>query len=191
MIKAIIFDCFGVLTYDGWLPFKKKHFKHDSEADRQATELGVQVNRGMLSYDEFIDQIAGMTHVSVNEVRQAIHNDVPDDGLLAYIHDGLKPKYKIGMLSNAGRNMLDEIFSESHLKLFDAVALSYETGHLKPDRRAFEHIAERLTVAPDECVFVDDQERYCIAAREAGMQAIVYKSFDGFRPQLEALLQVK
>lgn len=190
MIKAIIFDCFGVLTYDGWLPFKKEHFKQSDE-ERQATDLGTQVNRGLLSYGDFIDQIAEMAHVPVDEVRQAIHNNVPNDELFAYIRTELKPNYKIGMLSNAGRDMLDEIFPAAHLALFDAIALSYETGHLKPDRRAFELIAERLGVEPEQCIFVDDQERYCTAAREMGMQAIVYTSFDEFQPQIQALLKSK
>ena len=38
-IKGIIFDCFGVLATDGWLPFKNKYFKEKPALFRKATEL--------------------------------------------------------------------------------------------------------------------------------------------------------
>jgi len=190
MVRAIIFDCFGVLTYDGWLPFKKNHFGEDPEKNREATELGRQVNAGLLGYGEFIRQVAGMAEVSVEATSRAIHDNVPDEELFTYIRKKLKPRFKIGLLSNAGRNMLEEIFTPDQINVFDALGLSYEMGALKPDAEAYETIARRLGVNRDECVFVDDQERHCTGARKAGMQAILYKDFDQMKAELEKLLQV-
>src|SRR5690348_2888052 len=58
MIKAIVFDCFGVLTSDGWLPFKKKYFGHDSALTEEATSLNKQVDAGLISYDDFVPAVA-------------------------------------------------------------------------------------------------------------------------------------
>lgn len=188
MIRAVIFDCFGVLTYDGWLPFKRKHFSGDPELEVQATDLGRQVNSGLLGYGSFVEHLAKMAKTSVREVARAIHDNVPNEELFSYIENELKPKYKIGLLSNTGRNMLEEIFTREELGLFDATALSYEIGSLKPEARAYHVIAERLSVKPEECVFIDDQERHLNGAREVGMQTVIYKDFEQFKHDLEKLL---
>lgn len=188
MIKAIIFDCFGVLTTDGWLPFKRKYFSQDPALEAEATDYNRRTDAGLMSYEEFTSAIATLAKVFYDEAKAAIEGNVTDDELFAFIAHELKPHYKIGLLSNAGADWLSRLFSEKQRNLFDAVALSYETGYLKPDERAYQTIAERLEVAPEECIFVDDQERYCTAAKEQGMQAICYQNFDQFEVELTALL---
>lgn len=188
MIRAVIFDCFGVLTYDGWLPFKRKHFGDNPELERQATDLSRQLNAGMLDYGEFVAHIAELAGVSIHETADAIHDNVPNEELFAYIGGVLKQKYKIGLLSNTGRDMLEEIFTREQLSLFNSFGLSYEMGALKPDARAYHIVAERLEVTPEECVFIDDQERHLAGARNVGMHTIMYKDFEQFKGDLEALL---
>jgi HAD superfamily hydrolase (TIGR01509 family) len=58
------------------------------------------------------------------------------------------------------------------------------TGVRKPDERAYTGAAEALGVAPAACVFVDDREDNCAAARAVGMDAIV---FEGAVPLRRAL----
>ncbi len=180
-IRAIIFDCFGVLATDGLLPFRERYFGDKPDLMQEARDLGGQVNAGLANYDDYIHRMAEMAGVTVAEARRQIESNVPDERLFAYIERELKPHYKIGILSNAGENWLDEIFTKEQLALFDAVALSYEIGVVKPDPRAYQIIANRLGIPPETCVFTDDQERYCTAAREAGMQAIYYQGVDDLR----------
>lgn len=188
MIRAIVFDCFGVLTSDGWLPFKKKYFSHNPELDRQATDLNKQVDSGLADYTQFIQAIADLAGVSFEAARKAIEGNVPNDELLDYIAERLKPHYKIGLLSNAGANWLDRLFRPEQVGLLDATALSYETGNIKPSPEAYQAIVDRLGVEPEECVFVDDQEKYVTAAREFGMAAIWYRDFAQFKHDIEKLL---
>lgn len=188
MVKAIVFDCFGVLASDGWLPFKRRHFGHDQALMQEATDLNKKVDAGLADYSEFLHRVAELANVSYEEARRDIENNVPDSELFAYIKDRLKPRYKLGILSNAGADWLNEMFSSEQVALFDATALSYDTGYVKPDKRAYKTICERLGVESEESVFIDDQERYCAAARDFGMQAIWYKNFEQFREELELML---
>ena len=187
MIKAVVFDCFGVLTSDGWLPFKNKYFGHDSELLEQASDLSKQSDAGLISYHDFIEGIASLANLSVSETYHQIENNVADSELFAYI-ETLKPKYKIGMLSNAAENWLPEMFTPEQLGLFQAVSLSYETGYIKPQPQSYATIAERLGVDLAECVLIDDQERYCSGARDEGMQAIVFRNTQQAIADLTALL---
>src|SRR5476649_1145986 len=103
MIQAIIFDCYGVLASDGWLPFKTRYFGHDPKLLQQAADLNRQSDAGLLSYNDFVRSVSDMAGVTIQVATKAIENNVPNEQLLDYIAE-LKPSYKIGMLSNAGTN---------------------------------------------------------------------------------------
>lgn len=183
-----MFDCFGVLASDGWLPFKRKYFGHDTELFVQAGDLNKRVDAGLADYDDFIGEVATMAGISGAEARRQIDDNPPNPELFEYISNELKPNYKIGMLSNAGANWLPELFTSEQIGLFDAIALSYETGVIKPLPAAYHIIAERLGVRPEECVLIDDQERYCTAARDEGMQAVVYETVEQMQSDLKRIL---
>lgn len=188
MIKAIIFDFFGVIASDGWLPFKNKYFGDNPELFEKASELNKQADSGLKNYDEFITEIAKMAGLNKEQVSDFIENNVSDEKLLEYIGNELKPKYKIGMLSNAGANWLDDIITKEQVALFDAVVLSYETGVVKPNPQAYKIIADKLSLRPEECIFIDDQERYAVGAEVVGMKTIVYKDFPQLKKEIDRLL---
>lgn len=187
MIKAIIFDCFGVLASDGWLPYKARHFGQDPDLLEQATSLNKQVDNGLLDYDEFIREVAAMANLPENIAREQIENNIPDDELFDYIAE-LKKTYRIGLLSNAGDNWLDDIFKPEQVALFDSIALSYDMHFIKPDPRAYETIATRLDMLPKECVFIDDQPRYVAGAEQVGMRGILYANCEQLKQDLPAVI---
>lgn len=189
MIKAIVFDCFGVLVTESWLAFKEEHFGHDATLSQEAADLMQRADAGLISHEEFVDQVARMADMSPTEVNNILDRNVPNVPLFDFIEKELKPRYKIGMLSNAAADWLEELFAKQQLSLFDAIALSYESGIAKPDERAYLQIAERLALEPQECIFVDDQERHCTGAQEAGMQATLYTSVEDLKRQLRPLKQ--
>ncbi|HVV25502.1 MAG TPA: HAD-IA family hydrolase [Candidatus Saccharimonadales bacterium] len=188
MIKAIIFDCFGVLVTEGWLAFKAEYFGKDPELDRQAGDLNKQADAGLISHEAFVQSVAKLAGISVADVNKAIDVNAANEALFTYINTQLKPDYKIGMLSNAAANWLQDLFTPEQRKLFDAVSLSYEAGFIKPHHRAYEIIAHQLKVEVEACVFIDDQARHCDGAKAAGMRAILYKDFEQMKAELEKIL---
>lgn len=188
MIKAIVFDCFGVLASDGWLPFRDSHFGSDPLKFEKVIEVNKKVDAGIIKYDDFIAQVAALAGVSDAAARRDIENNIPDEALFEYIKSELKSSYKIGMLSNAADDWLNEMFTPDQVELFDAVALSFEIGAIKPDERAYQTIANRLGVELSECIFIDDQPKYCEGAIRAGMKAIVFKNVEQMKPELTELL---
>lgn len=191
MIKAVIFDCFGVLVTDGWLPFKQRHFGHDQEKMERATELNHMVDAGLIPYDKFVEEIASMAHVSAQKVDSTLKSVVPNESLIEFIAQELKPHFKIGMLSNVAGDWLQQMFTAEQLALFDEVMLSYDTKVIKPDPRAYQIAAERLDVAPSECLFIDDQERNVTAAQEQGMQGLWYRSAHDNMQEFHKILELK
>ena len=96
---------------------------------------------------------------------------------------------KTGLISNSWGDglaydpaLLDE--------LFDAVVISGDVGLHKPQPEIFHLGAERIGVAPAECVFVDDLRENCEGAEVVGMKAILHRGSAGTLPQLQELLGV-
>lgn len=185
MIKAIIFDLYGVLAINGWQAFKQHHFANNQAAWRQLYELGRQVDAGLSDYEDFIATASQLTGVAVEEVRRKLECTLPNTELLAYIAKRLKPNYKIGILSNANVNVIERILSPTDQAMLDAVILSYHVGFTKPDAGMYRAIAVKLDVPLEECLFVDDQPRHCDGARAVGMRAILYKDFDQFKAEIQ------
>lgn len=184
MIKAIIFDCFGVLVHDGWRPFREHHFSHDADLMERAIASNKRSDAGLQTHEDFIQEVAEMAIMDAAEARREIESNPADSELFELISK-LKPHYKIGVLSNAGADWLDELFTPKQRDLFDGVVLSYQIGTIKPDPRMYETIAMRLGLEPHECLFVDDQPRYCEGAREIGMAAVAYESANQLTKELK------
>ncbi|RKT57458.1 HAD superfamily hydrolase (TIGR01509 family)/HAD superfamily hydrolase (TIGR01549 family) [Saccharothrix australiensis] len=75
-------------------------------------------------------------------------------------------------------------------ELFDVVVTSGEVGCAKPDRRIYLLVAERLGLAPDACVFVDDLAVNVRGAAAAGMVGVHHRSVRSTLEELEVLLEV-
>jgi putative hydrolase of the HAD superfamily len=184
MIKAVIFDCFGVLVEQSLGPFYKKFFESDTKKIRQAEQDMAESNKGQITYEEFIKRLSILAQSSYAEVRDYLETNPRNEGLLAYIQSSLKPHYKIGFLSNASDDWLNELFLPKDLELFDDFVLSYQTGYAKPEAQVYEISAANLGVRLDECVFVDDRPDYVAGARGTGMHALVYSDLETFKRDL-------
>lgn len=113
---------------------------------------------------------------------------LPNRQLLGYIREKLKPKYKIGLISNALANFMPFILSSKDLTMFDDIVISYKIGVAKPEAGIYELALKNLGLKPEEAVFIDDIEVHCEGARAVGMQAIHYENFSQMKKELEKIL---
>lgn len=185
MIKALIFDCFGVLTADKW----KEFCATLPPAQRQtAHDLNRAYDSGAIDQQTFTDELAIATGRSYTAIAEGRNGAGKNTALLEYIVSK-KPNYKIGLLSNVANNWIRETFlNPDEQRLFDAMVFSFEVGVTKPDSRIFDIICQKIGVQPEEAVMIDDIERYCQAAQELGMQAVVYENFPQAKQAIESLL---
>ena len=182
MIKAIIFDCYGVLVGDGLPVFVQRHFADNPEVMAQVWDNDDKVNRGEMSVRDELVYLSEQSGVAFNNIAREFDVNYPDEALFSYIKQELRPAYRLGICSNISRHeVLTELIGQEKRELFDAAILSCDLGVVKPDFRIYLACAEALGVEPEECLYVDDKERYCQPARELGMQTIVYRRFEQFQ----------
>lgn len=188
MIKALIFDCFGVLTTDTWLKFVDSLPEGvDVNAVRETHRA---YTRGIISKQESAQRIEELCHGQCFIEPEDREGIAKNNLLLDYIRELKGQGYKIGLLSNIGTGWIrDQFLAPEEQQLFDDMILSYEVGLIKPDPRIYHLACERLGVEPDEAVMVDDIERYTEAAKAEGLNAIVYNDFKQFQKDISALLK--
>ena len=175
-IAAVIFDLYGVMGLNNWQDFKKLHFADRDEDWEQLRALGQQVDAGKVDQAPFVTAVAQATGEPESVVRYEFEHTVPNVALLQFIRDELRPRYKIGLLSNTSHDVFRRIFTNDDLALFDVAISSFHVGLTKPDARMFALACERLAVEPTACIMVDDKPQHIKAAEKLGMRGVVYTS---------------
>ena len=178
MIRAVIFDCFGVL-YGGSIEVLMAQCPPDRRAELE--DINKQSDYGYISRQEFITEVARLseqTPAQIAALLEQVH--VRNSELIAI---------KVGLLSNVGSDTIERLFTPDELReLFDAVVLSYAEHIAKPSREAFELAADRLGVSPGQCVMIDDRLDNCSGAEAAGMRAILHTANSRTMAELEELV---
>jgi epoxide hydrolase-like predicted phosphatase len=87
--------------------------------------------------------------------------------------------YRMAMLTNNVREWESRWRSMLPVdEIFETVVDSAFVGCRKPEQRIYEIVLERIGLPPDACLFVDDVEVNCEAARELGMTPVHFRTND-------------
>jgi epoxide hydrolase-like predicted phosphatase len=190
MIRAVIFDFFGVLVGDGF-EATYRSAGGDPVKDKAFVEaLLDQANRGNISVDEFRSRICKKLGISVEEYQDSVRRtEIINHELLEYIKKLRLRSFKTAILSNVNRGGLERRVPKKILEeLFDVIVVSGDVGYIKPEPEIYKITAERLGIEVKECVFIDDRKGYVSAAKNLGMQALFYENFNQMEQALEKLL---
>jgi len=97
--------------------------------------------------------------------------------------------YRTAILTNNIREWGSFWKGSIPMDLFDLVVDSCEVGLRKPDPAIFRLTCERLGVAPEAAVFLDDTRRHVESARSVGLQAILVRDPWDALSELDAILE--
>ncbi len=185
-IRAVVFDVGGVLEVTprtGWVETWEAHLNLAPGAlNRRLKEVWRAGSIGNISEADVETSIGTLLGLEPARI-QALMADVweeylgtPNVELITYFAR-LRPNYKTAILSNSFVGAREKEHTRYQFgDLCDLIIYSHEVGLQKPERRIFELTCERLGVAPHEVVFLDDVEASVAAARDLGMQAILFQN---------------
>lgn len=190
MIKAVVFDCFGVLYVHHGPEYLKNNAPNYSRIRGELKDLVNQADYGLISQEEYERQVSELSGLPLGNInRQAMRGFGRNNELMDFIEISLRPYYKIGMLSNISRGTMEKFFTKKEREeLFDAAALSSETGIIKPSPSAFVNICELLGVDTSEAIMIDDNPENCRGAAYAGLRVIEYDGLAHLKRSLERML---
>lgn len=187
-IKAVIFDCFGVL-YTGSLTELANHCNSPEDV-KELYNSTRAADHGFLSREDYISKVMELTYLSESEVIGLMNSaQVRSRGVFSYAAELRTRGYKIAVLSNIGRDTIHKLFKDEDYELFNAIIASGDIGITKPHITAYDRTLERLGVLPSEAIMIDDAYSNVNGAIEAGMQGVVFTSLIDMKQKVEALLK--
>jgi HAD superfamily hydrolase (TIGR01509 family) len=186
--QAIVFDFGGVFThsvdlYDELLQFDRQLGQPEGtlHARLYSGDLWEAVSTGQISVDEYW-QGSGAPFVAALPpkfalYRRGIFHLEPINEAMVVIGQQIHRRYRTALCSNALHD-LPELLAERPdiADIFDVRVISVLVGLRKPDSRIFALTAERLGLSIGECLLIDDKERNTLAAEQAGMQTLLFRS---------------
>jgi putative hydrolase of the HAD superfamily len=116
----------------------------------------------------------------------------PNEPMIKLMREAKGRGFGMGLLTNNVREW--EPLWRSMLpvdEIFEVVVDSGFVGCRKPDREIYDLTLERMGgPAPQDCLFIDDTDVNCDAARDLGMSAVHYLSNDQAIPEIRAALRI-
>ncbi len=199
-IKVVIFDMGGVLvrTEDTapraalGLRFGKTYRELDQIVF--ANKSSLRASCGEISARDHMQHVMRTldlpeTDETINNfVDEFFHGDEVDKGIIDYIQS-LRPRYQTVLLSNAWDNLRKVLATQWKIAdAFDEIFISAEMGVAKPDPKIYKMVLEKLDVAPEETVFIDDFIENIEAARKLGMNGLHFQNKDEVMAELMSLV---
>ena len=196
-IRAVYFDLGGVIVRTGDREPRTKLAERLGMTYEELAkavfenESSLRASLGAISPQEHWADVIQRLRLPPSEADVVRHEffagDSLDLDLINFIRS-LRPKYRTGLLSNAWSDMRAYLISQKIEDAFDQLIISAEVGIMKPDARIYQLALEKLNVAPEEAVFVDDFTVNIEGARAIGMYAILFTQPDRTLEELKQLL---
>ena len=179
---GLIVDFGGVLTTDVFESFRAfceaEGLEPDAVRDRfrgdaEARGLLEALELGQITEAEYEPRLATVLGVAPEGLIDRLFGGMqPDEAMVEGVRAARRAGVRTGMLSNSWG---DDRYDRAQLEeLFDAWVISGEVGLRKPDPAIYSLAAERLAVAPEQCVYVDDLPGNLKPAAALGMATVLH-----------------
>jgi putative hydrolase of the HAD superfamily len=157
-----------------------------------------ELETGRISEPDFLGKIGGALEPELGH-RPELHRfreiyfDAlhPNEPMIELMREAKTSGRRMGLLTNNVREW--EPLWRSMLpvdEIFETVVDSGFVGCRKPDREIYDLTLERMGVSAGECLFIDDTDVNCEAARELGMAAVHYRENDQAIPEIRGALRL-
>jgi HAD superfamily hydrolase (TIGR01509 family) len=217
-LKAIVFDNEWVMVMNDWdrvserlaiaclkpggfSPVRsgkecKDFFRIPFEYNGRDTDFLAEYRRGKINGDDFWNAVLGKLdrdenfRYGVENSLEQLTTDTDPDAVNVVRQLKEEGNYKLFMLSNSTPEInRGNVKRNSYFECFDKNYFSFEIGHAKPEREAYEEILREQDLRPEECLFIDDKEENLAGAKELGMHVLYQKIGEGkLSNKLEFLL---
>lgn len=94
--------------------------------------------------------------------------------------------YKVYLLSNTHVSVYEYIKNLDVAKYFDGFLISAIEKMMKPNEEIYYRLFEKFELLPEECFFIDDNEKNIMVSRKCGMEGHVF-DMNNFQSLLDEL----
>lgn len=178
-IRHVLFDADGVLQHvpDGWFAPLEPLLGERAEAFvLRVWELEHPMMRGEGDFVDVLQQVLdehGSSRTPAEVQAAAWHDIALVEESIDLVHAVRAAGYGVHLASNQERHRAAYMRATLGFdELFDVSCYSYDLGHAKPSPSYFEAAVERIGIAPQEALFIDDRADNVASARSVGLAGV-------------------
>ncbi len=197
-IRAVFFDYGGVIQRTEFqeprLQLAKRFGLSYDDLDNLvfSSESAKRATLGEISVEQHWAEIARHLKLDEKEIiaveAQFFNGDIVDESILDYLRS-LRPRFYVGLISNAWSDMRDYLTRNGVAFAFDYLTISAEIGAAKPDAAIYQFALEQAQVAPNEALFVDDMAANIEACERLGMRGIHFRNPQAAMERVKEILK--
>jgi len=196
-IRAIFFDFGGVIVRTEYQA-PRQHLADELGMEYEDLEKlvfagpsSIRASLGEISDKEHWAEVTKRLRRSASETEaireEFFAGDVVDRGIVEFLRS-LRPRYHVGLISNAWPDLRDYIIKQKFDDAFDHMVISGEVGVMKPEPRIYQIALEQAGVSPNEAVFVDDFIENIEGCEALGMRGIHFRDSGQAMDEIKQLL---
>lgn len=202
-MQAVLFDIGGVVIHanlESYAERGAKVFRSTPEALRAAVQPRVpKLEKGEISSEDFWKEVGEVLwSKGLGTIPDPIHfkglwrqlmvDSLKLDSHVLKLCWNLRAKVMVGALSNTIKDHAEYLAELGYYQPFKPCVLSCLVGQRKPDKSIYQLAAKQTGKSIGKCLFIDDSEVNCQAAKSAGMKV---HHFTGLYPLVTELSKLK
>ncbi len=150
-----------------------------------------ELDKGTVDYNENIENVVRRVPARLEDTVRSFFRGWPEHIIpirqtADFIRELKDRKIPIYLLSNAPTYFAEWAQRIDTLRLFDGIVFSAPLKMAKPEPEIYQYLFRTYDLKPEECFFIDDLEKNIRAAKEAGMDGIIFTgSIDEVKEKIE------
>lgn len=150
-----------------------------------------ELDKGTVDYNENIENVVRRVPARLEDTVRSFFRGWPEHIIpirqtADFIRELKDRKVPIYLLSNAPTYFAEWAQRIDTLRLFDGIVFSAPLKMAKPEPEIYQYLFRTYDLKPEECFFIDDLEKNIRAAKEAGMDGIIFTgSIDAVKEKIE------
>lgn len=193
MVKAIIFDMAGVIFSRA--PTGVERYIQpiiNKPSEEIINELKKSEFRdflcGKIDEDTYWESIIKRTgwDIGVETLKKLIRKHMkPIEGVLDIIKTLKNKNYTLCLLSGHTKEWTEYLNESYNYEIyFNAIIYSFQVGYNKPDRRIYNYVLNEIKTNPEDCIFIDDNDKLLEPAKKLGMKTIHFDNAKQLKEEL-------
>ncbi len=191
-VKNIVFDLGNTLVYFDYSYFFDGVYKLDKKLKPaflknyfRKNRLDVSIGTGRVSVRDSFRKLKKNHQLSIGfSDFHELYCDIfwENTEMKKFLEEKLLgSQFKLYMLSNTDASHINFINKNfPYVRHIRRRILSYKVNSVKPDKKIFRHLLQRMKIHPAESLFIDDMKPNIITANEMGFKTIHYTSHSRF-----------
>ncbi|KAM9998823.1 hypothetical protein ACTFIY_009608 [Dictyostelium cf. discoideum] len=189
--KAVVFDYGGVLAIPDNRVLSQFFCNLFQITEEELQSAKIEKKASSKTSEEFWAEFALEKSIAFPKEWKKLYKEAilqslgVNEEMYSMIHKLKKRGIKVAVFSNMEERYAQNMLEYGLLAPFDLHLFSFEIGVKKPNPAAYQSLLQKIELPAKDIIFIDDTIENVVAAKEAGIDAIIFTSKEQVEKELQ------